>query len=1085
MSADCFYEGQGRLDGAVCEYDEADKMAFLRRAHGAGVRNIEMEALQFAAFTQRLGIRAAACCVTLLDRLEGDQVRASPEELGAWEAAAGDAVLAFVQQELGTQAAALGGAVNGTCDGALLLWGNASSGKPLAIPHHNEIDGMSEFAFAFWISYWWDASAGVLLSRSEAPNYLSLYRGAIKAEVHNSGGGKTEWTAYPLKCGYVQPGEWHHVALSYSKHGEMSLSVDGKACATGKGDSGDAKSTSSDIGFGQWAGALSDLRIFRSPLGAADAAAIYNATRSSYISAAAAALARPPAAVVAAAGRAWSPRPTASAADAPMQRGWLNYNATAATDDAWPLWTRRVVWSPGPMGRAAAAESSAQAVPLLARPHPARRSAVRELALALRGAAVLRPATAAPLAAPGPPPLDLELDLEIDPTMRAMRAPGADAGANADIDADAGGGLGDSVLIGGCGDALVRRALGAAAGNRSCPLAAGADRDAFATRLLRVGGGPRPRHVLLVVGGGAPGMLYGAFAVARHAQLRGGASADWGAAALEASEAPSTQYRCLNHWNQWRGFPQDAWSPPSMSGRGASMFNWSDFAPGLAGAAPTPGRARVQQWARLLASVGINALAPQDVNYDQRDAYLDHLDALPLLATTLRTYAIKLYWTPNFLLAPLQATADALYEKVPDFGGYLLKIGSEKQGGKPAPDLINKIAATLMRGNQSQGQGQGQGQGQSDGTVLLRGFIYGSEFNYKKSNRIAIPANFFGPYDGQYAQNVHILGKYSPLDFETAEPINPLDGLMQKTGYGPEFAVGKTFPMSWVPNWVAWLRFDNRRGGGDPTGRDPDARPNAFGIDSFLGVAQIHAGDETNSSWTANPLNMLNFYAFGRLAWDTDLEPNAIYAEWLARTFGPALAPATAAGAKLLALLRLSEGAANDLGLYHGYRGIWYETSGDKFRSPTSVNSMTIDSHGAGTPSHIADEAMGEYSKGVQAVYKNYSDPRSELALLEWAQFPWSHVLANGKSKGRTLIEDAALRPSEGAAAAAQMAALWGDGAVRAAVVGAVGTAYYDTTAAQLAAFVAQAQAQVASVRAKLSKIAKIPPPPSGPTPPP
>ena len=74
MAADCFYEGQGRLDGAICDYQEDDKLAFLQRAHDAGIRNIEMESLQFGAFAHRLGIRATACCVTLLNRLE-DQVR--------------------------------------------------------------------------------------------------------------------------------------------------------------------------------------------------------------------------------------------------------------------------------------------------------------------------------------------------------------------------------------------------------------------------------------------------------------------------------------------------------------------------------------------------------------------------------------------------------------------------------------------------------------------------------------------------------------------------------------------------------------------------------------------------------------------------------------------------------------------------------------------------------------------------------------------------------------------------------------------------------------------------------------------------
>ena len=39
----------------------------------------------------------------------------------------------------------------------------------------------------------------------------------------------------------------------------------------------------------------------------------------------------------------------------------------------------------------------------------------------------------------------------------------------------------------------------------------------------------------------------------------------------------------------------------------------------------------------------INALAPQDVNWDERDNLLLHLDALPVLGEILRAYAIKLY----------------------------------------------------------------------------------------------------------------------------------------------------------------------------------------------------------------------------------------------------------------------------------------------------------------------------------------------------------------------------------------------------------------------------------------------------------
>ena len=40
MCAMDFYEGQGRLDGAVCEYTEKDKMEYLKRLSDAGVINI-------------------------------------------------------------------------------------------------------------------------------------------------------------------------------------------------------------------------------------------------------------------------------------------------------------------------------------------------------------------------------------------------------------------------------------------------------------------------------------------------------------------------------------------------------------------------------------------------------------------------------------------------------------------------------------------------------------------------------------------------------------------------------------------------------------------------------------------------------------------------------------------------------------------------------------------------------------------------------------------------------------------------------------------------------------------------------------
>lgn len=69
-----FYEGQGRLDGAFCSYDAEQKQQFLKRLNAAGVVNIEMEATAFGSMCFSAGVPAAIICVTLLNRLVGDQI---------------------------------------------------------------------------------------------------------------------------------------------------------------------------------------------------------------------------------------------------------------------------------------------------------------------------------------------------------------------------------------------------------------------------------------------------------------------------------------------------------------------------------------------------------------------------------------------------------------------------------------------------------------------------------------------------------------------------------------------------------------------------------------------------------------------------------------------------------------------------------------------------------------------------------------------------------------------------------------------------------------------------------------------------
>lgn len=101
MGVDCFYEGQGRLDGALDpEYSEEQKFVFLRKLHSLGARNIEMEACAFGAFCHRAGIKGAVICTTLLNRLQGDQVTSTKEELAAFSDNSQQLAINFIKSEL-------------------------------------------------------------------------------------------------------------------------------------------------------------------------------------------------------------------------------------------------------------------------------------------------------------------------------------------------------------------------------------------------------------------------------------------------------------------------------------------------------------------------------------------------------------------------------------------------------------------------------------------------------------------------------------------------------------------------------------------------------------------------------------------------------------------------------------------------------------------------------------------------------------------------------------------------------------------------------------------------------------------------
>lgn len=67
------------MDGAVCDFTEQDRLEYLKTLKQADVVNIEMECTVLASLCLKTGVKGAICCVTLVDRLQGDQVNISTD----------------------------------------------------------------------------------------------------------------------------------------------------------------------------------------------------------------------------------------------------------------------------------------------------------------------------------------------------------------------------------------------------------------------------------------------------------------------------------------------------------------------------------------------------------------------------------------------------------------------------------------------------------------------------------------------------------------------------------------------------------------------------------------------------------------------------------------------------------------------------------------------------------------------------------------------------------------------------------------------------------------------------------------------
>ena len=96
-----FFLEQFRLDGAIRMETAESKQEFLQWLHENGVRNIEMEGAMLAAYLNSWGFSSfAMICACLLNRLEGDQVTSSPEQLHQFSEDSGNVLFNYLESLL-------------------------------------------------------------------------------------------------------------------------------------------------------------------------------------------------------------------------------------------------------------------------------------------------------------------------------------------------------------------------------------------------------------------------------------------------------------------------------------------------------------------------------------------------------------------------------------------------------------------------------------------------------------------------------------------------------------------------------------------------------------------------------------------------------------------------------------------------------------------------------------------------------------------------------------------------------------------------------------------------------------------------
>ncbi len=489
------------------------------------------------------------------------------------------------------------------------------------------------------------------------------------------------------------------------------------------------------------------------------------------------------------------------------------------------------------------------------------------------------------------------------------------------------------------------------------------------------------------------GVLYGVFAllskIARGESL----------AAIDELQQPYAPIRWVNQWDNLDARIERGYG-------GLSIF----FADGKVRGDLT----RAGQYARLLASIGINGCTINNVNAAPGVLEDSFIEQVSRIAEVFRPWGVQLSLSVDLsspkviggldTFDPLdprvaewwRKKVDEIYWNIPDFGGFVVKADSEGRLGpstysRTPADAANVIARALKP---------------HGGVVFYRTFVYNHHLDWRnlKNDRAKAAYDNFHALDGAFDDNVIIQIKNGPIDFQVREPVSPLFAGLHRTNEAIELQITQEYTGQQrqlcflVPMWKEALDFNMHIDGNAAPVKDLVAgrvfhRPTG----GFVGVANV--GMDAN--WLGSLLAMANLYGFGRLAWNPNRSAKKIVEEWTRLTFGSDPLVIKTISAMQLSSWHVYESYTGPLGAgtLTNVLGNHYDPGPESSEENGWGQWHRADHQGIGMDRTVATGTgfVGQYPPEVQTLYESLAHCPDNL-LLFFHHVPYTYVLHSGKT---------------------------------------------------------------------------------------